>query len=100
VRVSLRAAIPGAAGAPWRSGAGAVGEALKGHRPAYFAEAPAAGVARGFRETPVYDRYLLPSGASFAGPAIVEERESTLVVGPGGRFAVDAAGNLIVELPA
>jgi N-methylhydantoinase A len=37
----------------------------------------------GFAETAVYDRYGLEPGTTFAGPAIVEERESTLVVGPG-----------------
>ena len=37
----------------------------------------------GYVETPVYDRYALRPGARFAGPAIVEERESTLVVAPG-----------------
>ena len=37
----------------------------------------------GFAETAVYDRYALEPGTTFAGPAIVEERESTLVVGPG-----------------
>ena len=48
--------------------------------------------------TPVYDRYRLGPGAAFDGPAIVEERESTLIVGPGGRCRVDAQWNLIVEL--
>ena len=30
---------------------------------------------------PVYDRYQVARGAQFAGPAIVEERESTFVIG-------------------
>ena len=38
------------------------------------------------------------SGAAFEGPAIVEERESTLIVGPGARCRVDDQWNLIVEL--
>jgi N-methylhydantoinase A len=46
-------------------------------RAAYF---PALG---GFAETPVFDRYALEPGTLLDGPAIVEERESTLVVGPG-----------------
>ena len=33
-------------------------------------------------ETPVYDRYALAPGTTFKGPAIVEERESTAVIGP------------------
>ena len=48
--------------------------------------------------TTVYDRYALAPGQAFDGPAIVEERESTLVVGPGGRFEVAASGNIIVSI--
>ena len=48
----------------------------KGTRPAYFPERD------GPVETPVYDRYALRPGDRFPGPAIVEERESTAVVGP------------------
>ena len=50
------------------------------------------------RPVPVYDRYLLATGASLAGPAIVEEQESTTVIGPGARFDIDAARNLSVWL--
>jgi N-methylhydantoinase A len=67
---------------------------VKGGRMAYFEE------VGGFAETPVYDRYALGPGDRFAGPAIVEERESTAVVGPGGRCRVDAGLALIVEMPA
>jgi N-methylhydantoinase A len=66
--------------------------AIKGARQAYFAE------AGGFVETPVYDRYALHAGAEFAGPAIVEERESTAVVGPGARCRVDDGLGLVVEM--
>jgi N-methylhydantoinase A/oxoprolinase/acetone carboxylase beta subunit len=38
----------------------------------------------------VYDRSRLFGGASFSGPAIVEERESTTVVGSAGSVYVDA----------
>jgi N-methylhydantoinase A/oxoprolinase/acetone carboxylase beta subunit len=43
----------------------------------------------------VYDRYALGPGARLAGPAIVEERESTTVVGPGAMVSVDAHRTLI-----
>ena len=46
----------------------------------------------------VYDRYRLGPGATFLGPAIVEERESTTVIGPGAAVTVDAEGNLVVEV--
>jgi len=67
---------------------------LKGRRTAYFAETGA------FVDVPVYDRYALAPGATFSGPAIVEERESTAVLGPGARCRVDAALALIVEMPS
>jgi N-methylhydantoinase A len=50
-----------------------------------------------FREVPVYDRYRLEPGAIFEGPAVVEEREATVVLGPNGRAEIDAARNLIVR---
>jgi N-methylhydantoinase A len=75
------------------AGAGRGGPACKGARPAYF---PAAG---GFVEAPVFDRYALAPGDGLAGPALVEERESTLVLPPGTRARCDAALNLVIELP-
>ncbi len=47
----------------------------------------------------VYDRYALAPGAAFEGPALIEERESTCVVGPGARVSVDAFRNLVIDLP-
>jgi N-methylhydantoinase A len=76
------------AGAP---AAGAAKPALKTTRKAYFPE------ARGYVDTPVYDRYSLTPGAAFTGPAIIEERESTTVAGPGARVIVDARLTLILE---
>ncbi len=72
----------------------AAGTAIKGERLAYFPE------AEGYVRTPIYDRYALDSGTVLTGPAIVEERESTLVIGPGARITVDAYGTLVVEPPA
>jgi N-methylhydantoinase A len=66
--------------------------ALKGQRPVYFPE------LADYVDCPVYDRYLLRRGASFPGPAILEERESTLVVGPKSRVRIDPILNAIVEL--
>jgi N-methylhydantoinase A len=67
-------------------------DARKGRRPVWFAEAD------GFVETDVVDRYQLVPGAELRGPAVIEERESTMVVGPGGRARVDRFGNLEVEV--
>ena len=61
----------------------------KGVRRAYFPE------ARGYADTPVYDRYALTPGMSLTGPAIVEERESTTVLPPGVTATVDEYANLL-----
>ncbi len=42
--------------------------------------------------TDVYDRYALRPGTRFDGPAVIEESESTFVIGPGGRAQVLADG--------
>ena len=66
--------------------------ALRGRRAAYFPE------TEGFAEVPVYDRYRLRPGAELAGPAIVEEREATTVVGPGDALEVDAHHHLVIAV--
>jgi N-methylhydantoinase A len=68
------------------------GEAFqpKGERQVYFPHG-------GFRSTPVYDRYTLPVGTQVCGPAIVEERECTVVVGPDFTAEVDRFANLIIQ---
>ena len=48
-------------------------------------------------EAPVYDRASLGAGAAFAGPAVVEERETTSVIRPGWNVEVAADGSLIAS---
>jgi N-methylhydantoinase A len=74
-------------------GTNGLDEARKGMREIYLPE------ARGFAEVPVLDRYAVPAGASFDGPAIFEERESTVVVNGPGAIRVDEWGTVIVDLP-
>ena len=69
---------------------GSLEAAVKGSREAFFAE------AGGFVETPLYDRSKLAPGVTFEGPAIVEEVDSTAVIGPGTTVTVDAYANLVV----
>lgn len=52
----------------------------------------------GVRTCDVYDRYALAPGATFSGPALIEERESTCCIGPESRVSVDQFLNLVVEL--
>jgi N-methylhydantoinase A len=74
------------------SAGGGARSALKGQRLAYFPE------THGFVATPIYDRYRLAPGTTVDGPAIVEERESTAIIGPGASCHVDEQWNLVVEL--
>jgi len=46
----------------------------------------------------VLNRYGMSRGYSFTGPAIVEERESTAIIGPGASAQIDGQWNLIVEI--
>ena len=66
-------------------------EALMGEREIYLPE------NGGFAAVSVYDRYKLDPGAAFEGPAVVEERASTVIVGPESRTEIDNARNLIVR---
>jgi N-methylhydantoinase A len=69
---------------------GSLEAASKGTRTAYFDEYQA------YRETPVYQRPLLPLGAHIDGPAIIEQPDTTTVVYPGYTCQVDHAGNLLL----
>jgi N-methylhydantoinase A/oxoprolinase/acetone carboxylase beta subunit len=74
------------------SGSNQSENALKGSRRAYF-HGP------GFVDTPVYNRYALNPGLRIEGPAIIEERESTAIIGVGGRCIVDEHLTLVIEMP-
>jgi N-methylhydantoinase A len=61
----------------------------KAHRPVLLW--PEAGL------TPVYDRASLVSGQTIHGPAIIEERETTIVLLPGWDAVVDSIGCVIAR---
>jgi N-methylhydantoinase A len=44
----------------------------------------------------IYDRAALPQGFAFAGPAIIQQSDTTTLVEPGWDGTVDEAGNLIL----
>jgi N-methylhydantoinase A len=74
-------------------GGGEAGDgARKGERSAWFE------AAGGYASTGVWDRYRLRPGDAVDGPALIEERESTVVVPPGDRVQVDRYLNLVAEL--
>lgn len=64
---------------------------VAGHHPAYFPET-------GEVDLPRYERPALGPGQIVAGPALIEDEESTVLVYPGQRAAADAAGNLVIEV--
>ena len=72
-------------------GDGQKGDALKGTREVYFPDA-------GFVRCPVYSRYALAEGTELRGPAVIEERESTAVVGPDATISIDRHLNLIIDI--
>ncbi len=64
---------------------GRLDDARVGERRAYF---------DGFVSAAIYERARLPLGARLAGPAIVEQMDTTTVIPPGVTAVVDDAGNL------
>jgi N-methylhydantoinase A/oxoprolinase/acetone carboxylase beta subunit len=67
-------------------------KAIKGHRKAYSP------IARDFIPYKVYNRYTLSPNAKFRGPAIIEEKESTVIVGEDASVSVDDFGFLWIDL--
>jgi N-methylhydantoinase A len=86
--ISLAAARGGTPSMP-----AAKADAVKGYRMAWFPR------EQGFVRTAVYDRYAFAPGSRAAGPALFEERESTLVVPPGAQIVCDNSLNLLIDMP-
>lgn len=63
--------------------------ALKRRREVYFKP------LRGFVETPIYDGALLAHGNTLVGPAVIEEKSTTIVVPPEWTVAVDSKNNYL-----
>jgi N-methylhydantoinase A len=70
---------------------GDVMQARKGTRQAYFGKGD-------LQDCPVFDRYRLGAGHEYRGAAFVEERETTTLIGPAGRFSVNEYGMLVVDV--
>lgn len=69
-----------------------VEDALKGNRKVFFP------TSQSLLEVPVYNHYHLPPNGKIKGPAIVEQRESTVVIGPEDKLRVDPFLNLIIDV--
>jgi N-methylhydantoinase A len=59
-------------------------------RPVYFDE------AGGFADCPIYDRRRLGAGHVLAGPAVIEQFDTTTLLHPGQRAEVDDFGALLI----
>jgi N-methylhydantoinase A len=71
---------------------GRTDDALREQREIYLSE------RLGFVRCPVYDRALLRHGAELAGPAVIEQMDTTTVLLPGDRCRVDTHRNLIIDV--
>lgn len=67
------------------------GAGLKGYRRIFLPEEGE------WVTAPVYDREGMGAGDRIQGPAVVEERQSTILLWPGDTGSVDEYGNLIIE---
>ena len=80
---------------PIRAGAGTgerrSGRSITGRRTVRF--------PTGRRTTPILRRESLGPGSTLEGPAVIEQLDTTTVLPPGCRAAVDDAGNLVVDVP-
>jgi N-methylhydantoinase A len=66
-------------------------QAARGRRRVDFAE-------DGVHDTSIYLRERLPVGLAIAGPVIIEEAATTVVVPPGQRAEMDAYGNIHIAI--
>ena len=92
VEASASAALSGEV----RSSQAPVGQSAKAERSrqVFFPD------VEGFIETPVWSLEQLRAEQRFEGPALVEQPGSTVVIGPGDVFRLDAHGNLRITLGA
>jgi len=67
--------------------------ALKGERNVDYA-------LEGIHKAAIYDGTRLEPGMTFAGPAIIEDPGTTVVIHPGNRVEVDGFGNIQITLAA
>jgi len=72
--------------------AGGAGGAVVGERDVYFPE------GGGMVPCQIVNRYRMAAADRIAGPAVVEERESTTVILPGDIASLSAAGHLVIEI--
>lgn len=90
LRVIARGDLPKPSLPPLKREA-ALAQAVKPARKVWFKDA-------GYVNTTIYERDRLPVGATFDGPAIVEQPDTTTVMPPRTHCTVDKFGNLIITV--
>jgi N-methylhydantoinase A len=77
---------------PLKHTKGFIADCIKGERPAFSL------LKKEFIPFKVYDRFKLFAGAGFKGPAIIEEKESTIIIGEDAGALVDEFGFVWIDL--
>jgi len=90
VRVVGRGTIRGVSLAESEDGAGKDASGAVDHNEQVYFDG-------GWMETPIYDRGKLSPGNVVAGPAVVVQDDTTTVIEPGYKGAVDRFGNILIE---
>jgi N-methylhydantoinase A len=54
----------------------------------------------GFQTVPIYDGNEMRPGHELTGPALIEERNTTILVGPGDRLEIDSSDNFLIHVAA
>jgi N-methylhydantoinase A len=90
--VTAQGRLPKLAASALASPSGSDRHAADGRRKVYF------GREHGMLDTPVYACAALAPGRVVDGPAVIEQRFSTILVLPGHRAALDARGNVSIEV--
>ena len=75
--------------------AGSVTAAQTASRPVWF---DGGGAGSGWQDTPVYAREKLPLDARLAGPAILEQMDTTILIEPHDSAISDDDGNIFVTV--
>ncbi|MDA4113206.1 MAG: hydantoinase/oxoprolinase family protein [Thaumarchaeota archaeon] len=92
---TLRVAAIGTTAMPRRKKierSGDIDRAFKGRRAVFFEE------ANGFLATTVFERGKLGAGARIAGPAVIEEMDSTIIIHPKQAASVNAFGDVVIKV--
>ena len=94
VTFKLRASLPSREFRmpPIQQREGKLADCIKGERSAFSL------VCKEYIPFTVYDRFKLFPGAVMPGPAIIEERESTIIVGEDAKASVDESGFVWINL--